>query len=42
VPPAAAWPLSALVGGVVLAVVLIPDCSAWTAHGVFMHHHNHD
>lgn len=34
--------VGALVGGVVLAVVLIPDCSAWTAHGVFMHHHNHD
>jgi hypothetical protein len=30
----------ALVGGLVLAVVLIPDFSAWTAHGVFLHHHH--
>jgi hypothetical protein len=32
----------ALVAGVVLAIVLIPDFSAWTAHGVFLHHHHHD
>jgi hypothetical protein len=31
----------ALVGGLVLAVVLIPDFAAWTAHGVFVHHHDH-
>ena len=31
----------AVVGGVVLAVVLIPDFAAWTAHGVFVHHHEH-
>jgi hypothetical protein len=31
----------ALVAGVVLAIVLIPDYSAWTAHGVFVHHHHH-
>lgn len=31
----------ALVGGLVLAIVLIPDYSAWTAHGVFVHHHHH-
>jgi len=31
----------ALVGGLVLAVVLIPDFAAWTAHGVFLHHHDH-
>ncbi len=30
----------ALVAGVVLAIVLIPDFSAWTAHGVFVHHHH--
>ena len=30
----------ALVGGLVLAVVLIPEFSAWTAHGVFLHHHH--
>jgi hypothetical protein len=29
----------ALVGGAVLAIVLIPDFAAWTAHGVFGHHH---
>jgi hypothetical protein len=29
----------ALVGGLVLAVVLIPEFPAWTAHGVFLHHH---
>jgi len=31
---------AALVAGVVLAIVLIPDYSAWTAHGVFLHHHH--
>lgn len=31
----------ALVAGLVLAIVLIPDFSAWTAHGVFVHHHHH-
>jgi hypothetical protein len=30
----------ALVGGLVLALVLIPDFSAWTSHGVFLHHHH--
>ena len=29
----------ALVAGLVLAIVLIPDFAAWTAHGVFVHHH---
>ena len=29
----------ALVGGLILAIVLIPDFSAWTSHGVFLHHH---
>jgi hypothetical protein len=31
----------ALVAGLVLAVLLIPDYSAWTSHGVFLHHHRH-
>lgn len=31
----------ALVAGLILAIVLIPDFSAWTAHGVFVHHHEH-
>jgi len=31
----------ALVAGIVLAIVLIPDFSAWTSHGVFVHHHHH-
>jgi hypothetical protein len=31
----------AMVGGLVLAVVLIPEFAAWTAHGVFLHHHDH-
>lgn len=31
----------ALVGGVVLAVVLIPDFSIWTAHTALLHHHHH-
>jgi hypothetical protein len=30
----------ALVAGLVLAIVLIPEFSAWTAHGVFGHHHH--
>ncbi len=30
----------ALVAGLVLAVLLIPDYSAWTGHGVFLHHHH--
>jgi hypothetical protein len=30
----------ALVAGLVLALVLIPDFAAWTAHGVFGHHHH--
>jgi hypothetical protein len=30
----------AMVGGLVLAVVLIPDFAAWTAHAVFVHHHH--
>ena len=32
----------ALVAGLVLALVLIPDFAAWTAHGVFVHHHRRD
>jgi hypothetical protein len=31
----------AIVGGVVLAIVLIPHFSAWTAGGAFEHHHGH-
>ncbi len=30
----------ALLAGLVLALVLIPDFSAWTSHGVFLHHHH--
>lgn len=30
----------ALVGGLVLAIVLIPDFGLWTAHGAFAHHHH--
>ncbi len=30
----------ALVGGLVLAVVLIPEFAPWTAHSVFLHHHH--
>jgi hypothetical protein len=30
----------ALVAGLVLAIVLIPDFAVWTAHGVFQHHHH--
>jgi hypothetical protein len=33
--------VGALVGGVVLALALIPDFAAWTAHGVLVHHHHH-
>jgi hypothetical protein len=31
----------ALVGGLVLALVLIPDYHLWTAAGSFPHHHEH-
>jgi hypothetical protein len=31
----------ALVGGLVIAIVLIPDFASWTASGAF-HHHHHD
>ncbi|MGH2884576.1 MAG: hypothetical protein ACRDPA_18065 [Solirubrobacteraceae bacterium] len=31
----------AMVGGLVLALVLIPEFTAWTAHSVFLHHHHH-
>jgi uncharacterized BrkB/YihY/UPF0761 family membrane protein len=31
----------ALVGGLVLAVALIPDFAAWTGHGALLHHHHH-
>jgi hypothetical protein len=35
--------VGAVVAGAILALVLIPDFSAWTAHGVFVHHHHfHD
>jgi hypothetical protein len=30
---------SALVAGVVLAIVLLPDFAAWTSSGVHLHHH---
>ena len=30
----------ALVGGLVLAIVLIPDFASWTASGAFPHHHD--
>jgi hypothetical protein len=30
----------ALVAGLVLAIVLIPDFAAWTAHGAFLHRHH--
>lgn len=30
----------ALVGGLVLALVLVPDFHVWTAHGAFPHHHD--
>lgn len=29
----------ALVGGVVLAIALIPQFAPWTAHAAFVHHH---
>jgi hypothetical protein len=29
-----------LVGGLVLAIVLIPQFAPWTAHGAFLHHHH--
>jgi uncharacterized membrane protein YwaF len=29
----------ALVAGLILAIVLIPEFAAWTAHGAFVHHH---
>jgi hypothetical protein len=32
----------AIVGGLVLALVLIPEFAAWTGHAVFMHHHHHN
>ncbi len=31
----------ALVGGLVLAIVLIPDFHSWTAAGALLHHHHH-
>jgi uncharacterized membrane protein YwaF len=31
----------ALVAGLILAIVLIPDFSAWTVHGAFVHPHHH-
>jgi hypothetical protein len=31
--------VGALVGGAVLAIALIPDFSAWTAHTALLHHH---
>ncbi len=30
----------ALVAGLVLALVLVPDFASWTAHSVFVHHHH--
>jgi hypothetical protein len=33
--------VGALVGGVVLALVLVPDFGAWTHAGAFIHHHHH-
>jgi hypothetical protein len=30
----------ALVAGLVLALLLIPDYSSWTSHSVFVHHHS--
>ena len=29
-----------IVGGVVLAILLIPQFAPWTAHGAFLHHHH--
>jgi len=31
----------AVVGGAVLAIVLIPAFASWTAHSAFLHHHHH-
>lgn len=31
----------AIVAGLVLAVVLIPEFAAWTGHGVLVHHHHY-
>lgn len=31
----------ALVAGLVIAIVLLPQYSAWTAHGALAHHHHH-
>ncbi|MBV9424713.1 MAG: hypothetical protein JOZ98_17515 [Solirubrobacterales bacterium] len=31
----------AIVGGLVVAIVLIPQFGAWTAHGALAHHHGH-
>jgi hypothetical protein len=31
---------SAIVGGLVLAIVLIPDFATWTAHTALLHHHH--
>jgi uncharacterized membrane protein YwaF len=31
----------AIVGGLVLAIVLLPTFASWTAHSVFVHHHHH-
>jgi hypothetical protein len=33
--------VGAVIGGVVLAIVLIPHFSLWTAPGAFPHHHHH-
>ena len=33
--------IGVLVGGVVLALVLIPDFASWTAAGAIPHHHHH-
>jgi hypothetical protein len=31
----------AMVGGLVLAVALIPEFAVWTGHAAFLHHHHH-
>ncbi len=45
IPPGAAGRWIALavavVGGLVVAIVLIPQFGAWTAHGALAHHHGH-
>ena len=33
--------VGALVGGLVLALVLVPDFGVWTHAGAFIHHHHH-